>query len=138
VEQAGRRLIDELPGSLEAGGEGIGKTSLLNFLRKELRSADPDPWAVVTFNAWQHQRMAPPWWWLTMALYQQGSREPGHISTCKALRFRCREWLIGQAVVASTAAGRGPLLLALCGGPAKDQPWSSPASVDKGALASQA
>ena len=30
--------------------------------------------------------------------------------------------LIGHAVVASTAAGRGPLLLALCGGPAKDQP----------------
>jgi hypothetical protein len=30
--------------------------------------------------------------------------------------------LIGQAWVASTAAGRGPLLLALDGGPVKDQP----------------
>jgi hypothetical protein len=30
--------------------------------------------------------------------------------------------LIGHAVVASAAAGRGPRLLALVGGPAKDQP----------------
>jgi hypothetical protein len=30
--------------------------------------------------------------------------------------------LIGHSLVASTAAGRGPRFLALCGGPAKDQP----------------
>ena len=38
-------------------------------------------------------------------------------------RAVCALLLIGQALVASTAAGRGPLLLAPCGGgPAKDQP----------------
>jgi hypothetical protein len=38
-------------------------------------------------------------------------------------RGACRALLlIGQSVVASTAVGRGPLLLALDGGPDKDQP----------------
>src|ERR1019366_8704756 len=35
---------------------------------------------------------------------------------------RCSRLLIGQAGVASNAAGGGPLVLALVGGPAKDQP----------------
>jgi len=38
------------------GPWGIGKTSLLNFLRNALHERDPEPWVVVTFNAWQHQR----------------------------------------------------------------------------------
>jgi len=29
---------------------------LLNFLRNALHERDPEPWVVVTFNAWQHQR----------------------------------------------------------------------------------
>lgn len=48
-----------------------GKTSLLNFVRDELRKpleegriqrVDSSPWIVVDFNAWQHQRVDPPWW----------------------------------------------------------------------------
>lgn len=62
------------------GPWGSGKTSLLNFLRKELveptsNSAEqhqPPQWVVVTFNAWRHQRLAPPWWWLMRVLYRDG------------------------------------------------------------------
>lgn len=75
------------------GPWGIGKTSLLNFLRGGLQKHDPQPWVVVTFNAWQHQRLAPPWWWLMASLYQQGFHELWRISRWRALRFRCREWL---------------------------------------------
>jgi hypothetical protein len=72
---------------------GTGKTSLLNFLRKELHEPDPEPWVVVTFNAWQHQRLAPPWWWLMTLVYHRGFRELWRISPWRALWFRCREWL---------------------------------------------
>src|SRR5207302_6251761 len=50
---------------------GSGKTSLLNFLRRELRKPrEPHlrSWVVVDFSAWQHQRLSPPWWWLMAAL----------------------------------------------------------------------
>lgn len=60
---------------------GAGKTSLLNFLNDELaRRPGPDdswgtddtrPWVVVTFNAWQHQHIDPPWWSFMDALYRQ-------------------------------------------------------------------
>lgn len=33
--------------------------------------ADRDPWAAIEFDAWQHQRVAPPWWWLISALDKQ-------------------------------------------------------------------
>jgi len=74
------------------GPWGVGKTSLLNFLRAELRS-EPEPWVVVTFNAWQHQRLAPPWWWLLTCLYEQGAQELERVSWRRAVTFRCREWL---------------------------------------------
>lgn len=62
------------------GPWGSGKTSLLNFLRTELVDPTPDAaeqrqperWVVVTFNAWRHQRLAPPWWWLMRVLYRDG------------------------------------------------------------------
>jgi hypothetical protein len=78
------------------GPWGAGKTSLLNFLRKELKSggdltlrqkAPPDwaskklknlglrdpysKWVTIDFNAWQHQRIGAPWWWLMNAVYKQ-------------------------------------------------------------------
>jgi KAP-like P-loop domain-containing protein/TIR domain-containing protein len=92
------------------GPWGIGKTSLLNFLREELhpkaarkrsllqvlrrepRTAAPRPWVVVTFNAWQHQRLVPPWWWLMSGVYRQGFHELWKISPPRALLFRGREW----------------------------------------------
>jgi hypothetical protein len=86
------------------GPWGSGKTSILNFLRDELHKPDRQavedgdpgagrPWVVVTFNAWQHQRLAPPWWWLMMALYRQGFSELWRLDRRRALAFRGREWL---------------------------------------------
>jgi hypothetical protein len=86
------------------GPWGSGKTSLLNFLGDELRRPDPQvsegerswsarPWVVVTFNAWQHQRLAPPWWWLMTSLYRQGFHELWALDRRRALAFRAREWL---------------------------------------------
>jgi KAP family P-loop domain/TIR domain len=77
------------------GPWGVGKTSLLNFLRTELHKTDAGakPWVVVTFNAWQHQRLAPPWWWLMTAVYMQGFQELWRVSRRRAVWFRLREWL---------------------------------------------
>lgn len=86
------------------GPWGSGKTSLLNFLRDELHRPDPQltghgeaaeagPWVVVTFNAWQHQRVAPPWWWLMMSLYRQGFHELWKLNRWRAIAFLGREWL---------------------------------------------
>jgi hypothetical protein len=75
---------------------GMGKTSLLKFLRKELGPERGDPWLVVEFNAWRHQRIAPPWWWLMTALYHQGLEELGTIDRLRnehrARTLRLREW----------------------------------------------
>jgi KAP family P-loop domain len=82
------------------GPWGVGKTSLLRFIRAELtppRDADrprPDPkapdapWIVIDFNAWQHQRIVPPWWWLMNALFRQGSTELRHIDKRRWVRLR--------------------------------------------------
>lgn len=61
------------------GPWGAGKTSVLRLLSGQLRAGDPasgaEPWVVVWFNAWQHQRVAPPWWWLMTAVYRQSLAE---------------------------------------------------------------
>ena len=68
------------------GPWGIGKTSLLQFIGDALckprrppwapaTEAPPKPWVVVDFNAWEHQRIAPPWWWLMTAVYRGALRE---------------------------------------------------------------
>lgn len=51
---------------------GAGKTSTLNFLAAELRDQG---WVVVEFNAWRHQRIVPPWWWLMTTIYRESLRE---------------------------------------------------------------
>jgi hypothetical protein len=43
------------------GPWGSGKSSILNFLRKDLLKSDP-PWIVVDFNAWRNQARKPAWW----------------------------------------------------------------------------
>lgn len=67
------------------GAWGSGKSSLLNLLRAELqqpksrrlKSKQPpndNPavgWIVVDFNAWQRQRVEPPWWSLIDTIYVQ-------------------------------------------------------------------
>jgi hypothetical protein len=60
------------------GPWGSGKTTLLNLLRKKLESESTSgpksknsQWIVIDFNAWQHQRIGPPWWSLMDAVFKQ-------------------------------------------------------------------
>ena len=80
------------------GPWGSGKTSLAGFLRRALEqssntshAAKPGrptarevrnefakgPWLFVTFDAWQHQRTSPPWWWLMDRVYREARRGRG-------------------------------------------------------------
>ena len=76
---------------------GAGKTSVLNFLAAELRRpTEPGVkgCVVVEFNAWRHQRIVPPWWWLMTALYSGAVRELWQRDKPRAvwLWFRERLW----------------------------------------------
>jgi hypothetical protein len=54
------------------GPWGSGKSSLLNFMKQELRSqSGEERWISVYFNAWRFQRLGPPWWALTRELSKQ-------------------------------------------------------------------
>ncbi|HEV7672361.1 MAG TPA: P-loop NTPase fold protein [Thermoanaerobaculia bacterium] len=60
------------------GEWGSGKSSLLEMLRRGLQPrkgaqgpAVAMPWVVVDFNAWQNQRLDPPWWPLLDGIYRQ-------------------------------------------------------------------
>jgi hypothetical protein len=59
------------------GPWGSGKTSLLGFLGEALEKA-PTPWVVVSFNAWQQERLGAPWWSLMTAVQRAGKRMPFH------------------------------------------------------------
>ncbi len=82
------------------GAWGSGKSSLLGFVAEELRrptmsgpdGRTPVPWIVVEFNAWQHQRIAPPWWWLMSCVYLSGKRELRAQSTHRWLAFQARDF----------------------------------------------
>jgi hypothetical protein len=99
---------------------GMGKTSLLNFLRRGLGPESRDPWVVIEFNAWRHQRIDPPWWWLMMAVYTQGLAELRRIDRPRARHLRRREliwrywigWPRALVVLALVAAGIAALTLA--------------------------
>jgi hypothetical protein len=51
---------------------GPGKSTFLETLSSQLdkgaRSDDRASWTTIRFDAWQHQRVAPPWWWLINAI----------------------------------------------------------------------
>lgn len=83
------------------GPWGAGKTSLLNLIREELqspsRSLRPDPeeesrivsrWVVVEMNAWQNQRLDPPWWPLLNAVVRQSAEQ---MPRFQSLRLRIAE-----------------------------------------------
>jgi hypothetical protein len=57
------------------GPWGYGKTSVLNFMRTELTEG-AQPWLVVDFNAWKHNRLRPPWWSLIKAIYETARKVP--------------------------------------------------------------
>lgn len=98
AEALGHRLRDayaESAGAADRGAFmahihgpwGYGKSSVLNFLRDQLEAprrrppdeapaAGDEPWLVVDFNAWKHQRIRPPWWSLISAVYDAGRKAP--------------------------------------------------------------
>lgn len=113
---------------------GAGKSSLLNFLAKALRNRhEPEParkwkrvrnlirrgrpsdsrlsqWIVVEFNAWEYQRMTPPWWWLLAAVQRSCHRELWRIDRRRWLRFWVldlgwRLWNVRASVFAITLIG---------------------------------
>ncbi len=54
------------------GPWGSGKTSILNFMADYLTSEHQDKadrWIVVKFNAWENERINPPWWPLLQAVH---------------------------------------------------------------------
>jgi len=86
------------------GPWGTGKTSVLNFLEahlKDERRTQPHfssgeftcapSWIVIKFNAWQHQRIRPPWWSLISEVYRQSVKQLGGWNL-KSLWLRVR-WL---------------------------------------------
>ncbi|MEU4198049.1 P-loop NTPase fold protein [Kribbella sp. NPDC026611] len=73
---------------------GAGKTSLLNFLATELRTpgADGRRNVVIDFNAWQHQRIGPPWWWLMTTIYTGAVSELKAFDRRRAISLWLHEW----------------------------------------------
>ncbi len=55
-------------------------------------------WTVIRFDAWQYQRVAPPWWWLISALDGQLHRQFRECGAALLARKRLRDysWRIGQ------------------------------------------
>ena len=105
------------------GPWGVGKTSLLNLLRAELAREPADgrgsrasdtidmerrPWVVVTFNAWQNQRIDPPWWAFLRTLSHQAVRALWRIGRpWRALWFWLVEggWRIWMALASAVITG---------------------------------
>lgn len=92
------------------GAWGAGKTSLLNLLKQALQAPGSERhgndgegvrWAVVWFNAWQHQHIEPPWWPLLDTVVRQ---LPEQAEACfedraqaRRLRMRERLWRLRSA-----------------------------------------
>jgi KAP family P-loop domain len=75
------------------GRWGSGKSSLMNLLARELRARDEpkeNRWIVITFNAWAHQRIDQPWWWLMTKVHRAGKRDVWAISRSRAAKL----WLL--------------------------------------------
>ena len=72
--------------------DGPGRTLFLDKVAHGLAGG----WTVIHFDAWQYQRVAPPWWWLIKAIDQQvGGRGQGFVS-CWRRRLRDYRWRAGQ------------------------------------------
>jgi hypothetical protein len=79
------------------GPWGSGKSSILEMLRRELRQESKptaptvsSPWVVVDFNAWQNQRLDPPWWPLLNGIIRQSGRQ---VSWGRRIWLKVREGL---------------------------------------------
>lgn len=66
------------------GPWGVGKTTMLTFIRDEL---EPD-WLVIDFNAWKEAKIGPPWWSMLMRLR---SAVHGSLAWQKRITLRFKE-----------------------------------------------
>jgi hypothetical protein len=124
AETLAARLGDEYDRSVVAKGVadsfvlhlegpwGSGKTSLLRFLAAELEEKG---WLVVTFNAWQHQRVGAPWWLLLAEVQREAVRKAPRLKALE-LQRRALFWRIWIARWRLTALLGALVLLALATG----------------------
>lgn len=78
------------------GAWGSGKSTLLGFLEAELKSGEPynsaskkskladGKWVVVNFNAWENQRLNPPWWFLMKTVHNEAVKSLKESAKTKA------------------------------------------------------
>jgi hypothetical protein len=69
---------------------GAGKTSFMRLLAISLTKAQESRWTVVWFNAWENQRIDPPWWMLYKTL---SAKLPADIPWLKRSYIRIKEVL---------------------------------------------
>jgi hypothetical protein len=62
VDSLGKPPVDDSRGANPEGDRAMNSPSI---------DRPAVPWSVVRFDAWQFQRVAPPWWWLITALDRQ-------------------------------------------------------------------
>ena len=91
------------------GPWGSGKTSLLRFLAAEL---EEQGWLVVTFNAWQHQRVGAPWWLLLAEVQREAVRKAPRRKSLE-LRWRSFVWRVWIARWRLLALGGALAILAV-------------------------
>lgn len=98
------------------GPWGSGKTSLLNLMRSELQpqqkpnapGSGSGRWIVIDFNAWQQQRIDPPWWTLLDFIYRQSVAQ---LKTHHG-KYRRAWWIQVREQWWRFAGGRGHILTA--------------------------
>jgi hypothetical protein len=93
VDGPGRTLfLDRLAGKLDPV---VWKRRKAKTAREKAdrKMATKDPWAAIEFDAWRHQRVAPPWWWLISALDKQLRRRFWDSDRRRWLRNRSHDLL---------------------------------------------
>jgi hypothetical protein len=59
-----------------SGAWGSGKTNFISYLYDCMKLDErQNSWIVVDFNAWQHQRLSPPWWFLINSFFTASLRQ---------------------------------------------------------------
>jgi hypothetical protein len=84
------KKLDPLAGR----SQGADATTAATVL-EDPAGTDEQPWTAIWFDAWQYQRVAPPWWWLMSALdkqlrerYRQRGWRPWVLHRARDLRER--------------------------------------------------
>ena len=70
--------------------DGVGRSLFLDHLEARLATRS-DPWTVIRFDAWQYQRVPPPWWWLIKAIDSE-LRDRRHGGRRTVWRRRARDY----------------------------------------------